>query len=288
MSSGSSQARLEGDDHPSTPYSTEAAFRVPIARDAHPDSLTPAASGSGFTDIPVTPTARGQLPPLVYHRPVSGPVVTGYRAPSIYYASPYPSAHPFHLLPPRNMVEASTQTEPETVDLLIRMAVDFASTNQNWSWPPGVTIETEDRLLVALRAIKKAGFHTLGAFLAHAFDNASVYNKHPTVYHTIASFLQAKNHAVDHHPAAIVDLIFHHKKLQDIVAGVRMEPNFTLPRYALNPVGPIPSPNATSDALLNWSLHCVMERVEKETKQLLQPRHGFLHRPNDRKKRTLA
>ncbi|KAF7371359.1 hypothetical protein MSAN_00772000 [Mycena sanguinolenta] len=145
----------------------------------------------------------------------------------------------------------------------------------------------EDRLLVVIRAIKKAGFATLGAFLAQAFRNDVVYNKHPTVYHTLSSFLQTKERSIAHHPVAIVDLIFRHRKSQEFVNGIAIDPNFLLPQYSLppssrsHPHAPLTSPNTTYNALVNWALHRMIERFEKETKELLQPHYGFLHRRKD-------
>ncbi|KAJ7479355.1 hypothetical protein B0H11DRAFT_2233788 [Mycena galericulata] len=158
---------------------------------------------------------------------------------------------------------------------------------KKFSWPKNMEITPEDRLLVILRAIKRAGFPTLGSFLFQVFQNDFVYNKHPTVYHTIAAFLQAKEHSVANHPIAIIDLIFRHRKSQEYVDGVPVEPNFVLPRYALppssraNPVLPIHCPNTTYNAMVNWALHRMIERFQKETKALLNPSRGFVHRPAD-------
>jgi hypothetical protein len=151
------------------------------------------------------------------------------------------------------MADQGTQTvheEDAVLDLRSQLALDFAGNifdgiipdtmiggrqRKAFNWPKGIEIGPEDRLLVVLRAIKKAGFSTLGSFFAQAFRNDIKYNKHPTVYLTIASFLQAKEHSAANHPIAIVDLIFQHRKSQDFNDGVALEPNFILPRYALPP-----------------------------------------------------
>ncbi|KAJ7314636.1 hypothetical protein DFH08DRAFT_926962 [Mycena albidolilacea] len=164
------------------------------------------------------------------------------------------------------------------------------------SWPPATPAQLhEDRILVVLRAIKKAGFPTLGAFLAALFCN-NEYNKHPTVYHTIAAFLRGQGTLVEHHPIAIIELTFHHRKTQEYVDGVPLEPNFSLPCYALPPSSrlipstPSNSPNTTHNALINWALQSIygylllqsmITRFEQETRELLQPSHGFMHRPTD-------
>ncbi|KAK7025899.1 hypothetical protein R3P38DRAFT_3193539 [Favolaschia claudopus] len=220
----------------------------------------------------------------------------------MYYPS-YP-IQPFRPPPPRKMTDAAMQTE-DVIDNLpsrTKMAIDFASDIFNgiiphtdvggrqrtkFHWPSGIEIAPEDRLLVVFRAVKKAGFPTLGAFFAQAFDNKIIYNKHPTVYHTLASFLQAKEHSVAHHPVAIVDLIFRHRKSQEFSKGSAVDPIFELPRYSLPPSARLDpdlhgaSANTTRNALINWALHRMIERIEKETRELLKSQHGFMHRPKD-------
>ncbi|KAK6995701.1 hypothetical protein R3P38DRAFT_2800870 [Favolaschia claudopus] len=121
-----------------------------------------------------------------------------------------------------------------------------------FKWPPGIEVSVEDRVLVVLRAIKRAGFSTLGEFLAELFRND--FNKHPTVYHTIASFLRAKEKRLQNHPIAIIKLIFEHRKSQDYIDGVPVEPNFEVPRYALPPSvrleALIPSPAENTTRLI--------------------------------------
>ncbi|KAK7023848.1 hypothetical protein R3P38DRAFT_2954526 [Favolaschia claudopus] len=311
MPSGPPKARFDAGEQPSTPYSLKSSFRVAMPRDSRSERSEEIATSSlDNSQTPVTPVP-GQIPfaahevrvpsewaSLVYTSPAHGPFVTGHTPQSIYYPVP--------LLPrptPREMADASIQTEAvEAVDPRNEMAIDFASNIFNgiipntevggrqrnkFRWPLGLKIGPEDRLLVVFRAIKMAGFPTFGAFLAQAFDNDATYNKHPTVYHTLASFLQAKERSHTNHPVAILDLIFRHKKSQEFVDGIAVEPNFTRPRYALppsiraKPLGSISSPNTTYNAMVNWSLQRMIERFEKETKQLLQPHHGFMHRPKD-------
>ncbi|KAJ7736001.1 hypothetical protein B0H14DRAFT_3097558 [Mycena olivaceomarginata] len=156
--------------------------------------------------------------------------------------------------------------------------IPSGSRRTRFQWPQGLDIVIEDRILVVLRAIKKAGFPTLGAFLAVLFcDNE--YNKHPTAYHTIATSLRGQGTLVEHHPIAIIELIFHHRKSQEYVDGVPLEPNFTLPH--LIPSIPSNSPNTTHNAMINWALQSMITHFEQETRELLQPSHGFMHRPTD-------
>ncbi|KAJ7183811.1 hypothetical protein C8R46DRAFT_1308852, partial [Mycena filopes] len=159
------------------------------------------------------------------------------------------------------------------------------SQRTQFQWPSGLEVATEDRILVILRAIKKAGFPTLGAFLAALFG--AEYNKYPTVYHTIAAFLRCQENLTEHHPIAIVELIFNHRKSQVYLDGAAVKPNFVLPCYALPPsdrlmaIIPSHTPNTTRNAMINWALHSMILRVEEETRELLQPSHGFMQRPED-------
>ncbi|KAJ6485289.1 hypothetical protein DFH09DRAFT_1339806 [Mycena vulgaris] len=168
---------------------------------------------------------------------------------------------------PRKMAEAGSQTD---LDPRIELALDFGSNlfdgiiagteiggrqRRQFTWPQSLEVKTEDRILIVLRALKKVGFPTLGSFLFEAFRNDVRYNKHPSVYHTLASFLQAKEHSPSNHPIAIVDLIFRHRKSQEYINWVPLEPNFVLPRYALPPsiraavIIPVRSPNTAHNAM---------------------------------------
>jgi hypothetical protein len=68
-------------------------------------------------------------------------------------------------------------------------------------------------------------------------------------------------------------LIFRHRKSQEYINGVPLEPNFTLPRYALPPstrataVIPLHCPNTTRNAMINWALLHMVERVQKERRK---------------------
>ncbi|KAJ7689943.1 hypothetical protein B0H17DRAFT_1180050 [Mycena rosella] len=158
------------------------------------------------------------------------------------------------------MVEAATQTTGAEAEPELSLAEKFASNifdgiipgteiggrqRRQFKWPQTLDITTEDRLLVA------------------------------------------QEHSAANHPITIVDLIFRHRKSQEYIDGVPVQPNFILPRYGLLPstrataIIPIHCPNTTRNAMINWALHCMIERFETETKILLQPVHGFLHRPGD-------
>ncbi|KAJ7714714.1 hypothetical protein B0H14DRAFT_3634493 [Mycena olivaceomarginata] len=90
-----------------------------------------------------------------------------------------------------------------------------------FKWPI-TDVTAEDRLLVVIRATRKAGFPTIGSFLAALFDRR--YNRHNSVYTSVASFLRGAEENPAHHPVAIVNLIFHHVKSQRWKAGSRRSP----------------------------------------------------------------
>jgi hypothetical protein len=90
------------------------------------------------------------------------------------------------------MADQGTQTvheEDAVLDLRSQLALDFAGNifdgiipdtmiggrqRKAFNWPKGIEIGPEDRLLVVLRAIKKAGFSTLGSFfLRRPFETTS-------------------------------------------------------------------------------------------------------------------
>ncbi|KAJ6626145.1 hypothetical protein B0H10DRAFT_2211336 [Mycena sp. CBHHK59/15] len=258
------------------------------------------ASASVLPATPLQPHAARSIEPGPLFTPLRPfyPETPYYTSRPLYYPAFYsPAMAPALPQPEPQLVEVAPQTD---VDLRATLALDFAGhifdgitpdtalggrQRRKFKWPKGLDVVTEDRILVVLGAIKKAGFPTLGSFLSGLFSNK--YNKHPTVYHSIAAFLQAKEHLSEHHPIAIIELIFRHRKSQEYIDGVPLEPNFIIPRYALPPsmrlTGTIPShcPNTTHNAMINWSLQCMIGRFEKENQELLQPCHGFLRRLDD-------
>ncbi|KAF8209931.1 hypothetical protein K438DRAFT_1753540 [Mycena galopus ATCC 62051] len=146
-----------------------------------------------------------------------------------------------------------------------------------------IIVTAEDRLLVVIRAIRKAGFPTIGSFLAAMFEER--HNKHESVYQSIAAFLNTTEGQIAHHPVAIINLIFHHTKSQRWTDKKVQEPSFSLPRHALRPTLRLrstlipPGSNSTRNALINWALNIVLERVDKEADLLIRPTHGFVRLP---------
>ncbi|KAJ7085341.1 hypothetical protein C8R43DRAFT_1142534 [Mycena crocata] len=210
----------------------------------------------------------------------------GYPPPHYGYAYPSPFAHmastPVLRSPP-------PLTDAEKLSLLLdNLAIEFGRDlfkgivpgssshvhvqKRVFKWPID-DVTTEDRILVVIRAIRKAGFPTIGSFFAALFER--LYAKHT----------RAGNNPA-HHPVAIVDLIFHHVKSQRWNAGIAEEPSFSLPRHALRPSLRMdrnlvpPGLNSTRNGLINWALNIILVRADKEANRLVDPAHGSVRLPN--------
>ncbi|KAJ6549419.1 hypothetical protein DFH09DRAFT_617961 [Mycena vulgaris] len=234
--------------------------------------------------------------PYPYYQPPFSPATPGsafiYHQPAYAYpvSSPFPQLAPAP--GPAMPASGDRGTDSFLADLAIAFAGDFfngiipetRSHHQKrvFEWPiAGVT--TEDRLLVVIRAIRKAGFPTIGSFLAALFERK--YNRHSSVYCSVAAFLRGAEDNSAHHPVAIVDLIFCHGKSQRWVDGIAEEPSFSLPRHALRPSLRLdrnlipPGSNSTRNGLINWALQRILERADKEANLLVDPIHGFVRLP---------
>ncbi len=135
--------------------------------------------------------------------------------------------------------------------------------------------------MVALRSLQKLGFPTIGAFMEALFGGH--YNTHRSVYQAITSFLKSSENNTLHHPAHLIDLIYQNPHAQ-IFNGIHnpQHPTFVLPRHALPsssrsiPIARVvEEEKSTRNALLNWALQIVLERVDKEAELLLEPSLGF-------------
>ncbi|KAJ7743636.1 hypothetical protein B0H16DRAFT_1727677 [Mycena metata] len=193
-----------------------------------------------------------------------GPPAPFALVPHPYYPSPFPYI-PITPIPAPPLLSAAFSPDTESDKWAIAFAGEFfngivpgtASGPQRraFKWPIDV-VTPEDRLLVVIRAIRKAGFPTIGSFLAALFERK--YNKHSSVYNSVASFLRGAEDNTAHHPVTIVDLIFHHTKSQRWTDRIAEEPSFSLPRYALRPSLRLdsnlipPGSNSTRNALIDF------------------------------------
>ncbi|KAJ7116291.1 hypothetical protein C8R46DRAFT_1264083 [Mycena filopes] len=234
------------------------------------------------TPIPVYPNQYYPTPwPYMAATPFA-------QVPHTHYSSPSPLAP----IPMHPLLSAPFNPNAEAERFAIAFAGEFFNgllagtpsgpTRRIFGWPMPV-VTTEDRLLVVIRAIRKAGFPTIGSFLAALF--ARKYSKHSSVYASVAAFLRGAEENSGHHVVAIVDLIFHHVKSQRWTTGVAQEPSFALPRYALRPSLRLdsnllpPGSNSARNGLIDWALKIVMDRTNKEANRLVDPIHGFVHLP---------
>ncbi|EIN09490.1 hypothetical protein PUNSTDRAFT_133283 [Punctularia strigosozonata HHB-11173 SS5] len=146
-------------------------------------------------------------------------------------------------------------------------------------------VSVEDRLLVVLRAIDRAGFRSIGALLNALF--AEHHSKHQAVFQGVASFLRCREHIPDPQlrPAAIVKAIFDHPKSQVYDNGKAQPPSWSfLPTYAKPPSQRSLTPGSNSsrkgilstrNSLLQWAITEVLATVDREMETLLRPEHGF-------------
>ncbi|KAK7695975.1 hypothetical protein QCA50_000615 [Cerrena zonata] len=134
----------------------------------------------------------------------------------------------------------------------------------------------EDRLLVVLRALKRAGFATLGDFLCTLFEDSG-YNTHPTVYMSISSFLN-RTSKEGTRPIDLVQRIHNHPKAQLLKDRKPSPPTFpSRPRYALPRAlrmgtmsASIPSSSTRND-ILDFALSEIVKVVDREAKSLATP-----------------
>ncbi|KAJ6503193.1 hypothetical protein C8R47DRAFT_1249402 [Mycena vitilis] len=146
-----------------------------------------------------------------------------------------------------------------------------------FQWPVETT--TEDRLLVAFRCMQHAGFETVGEYFLALLDHKD--NAHPTVYRSVAAFLQCQGKDARTHPVYLMEKIFRDPRSEKR-SGVDEGLKFDVPRYALPPSRrllpemPEPAENNTHNALINWALHVIVARWKQEADLLLDPVYGFV------------
>ncbi|KAF8161812.1 hypothetical protein K438DRAFT_307687 [Mycena galopus ATCC 62051] len=149
----------------------------------------------------------------------------------------HPQTQPYHIPSPFPQT-ASTDFPGPTLSDVEGLAIAFAeelfyginiipgtssseTTRAVFKWPIAA-VTTEDRFLVALRAIRKAGFPTIGSFLAALFEGG--YAKHASVSTSVAAFLRGAEKNPAHHPVNIVDQNFRHFKSQDWIGAFLWNP----------------------------------------------------------------
>lgn len=159
-----------------------------------------------------------------------------------------------------------------------------STSRARFQWPFEVT--PEQQLLLMIRCMRQAGFDNLGDFGLALLSKETQFSTNSPVALSLSAFIRCKSHDPRTHPVALVDLLYNHRFAQDYDDRVPVEPVFTLPRHALPPsqrlLPGLPSPNpdnTTRNALTNWSLLRVMERVDVEVPRLFEPTLGLVRTP---------
>lgn len=160
-----------------------------------------------------------------------------------------------------------------------------SSSRARFHWPFEVT--AEQQLLLMIRCMRQAGFDSLGDFGLALLSKETQFHTNSPVALSLSAFVRCKSQDSRTHPVALVDLLFNHRFAQEYVDHVPIEPAFTLPRYALPPSqrlrSSLPSlePHMTTrNALLNWSLMRVLDRIDVEVPRLFKPGLGLVRTPS--------
>ncbi|GBE87760.1 hypothetical protein SCP_1104370 [Sparassis crispa] len=95
------------------------------------------------------------------------------------------------------------------------------------------SLPVKERILLALRCLKRLGFSSIGEFFVQLFTPG--HNTHQEVYQTIAAFLRKRSRPGTH-PIDILRLIYNHKKSEVFEDGSAIPASFdSLPPYARSP-----------------------------------------------------
>ncbi|KAF9020429.1 hypothetical protein BDZ89DRAFT_1203583 [Hymenopellis radicata] len=178
----------------------------------------------------VLPATPAPLPLGMTWTPLASPATawTGYPTPGASYYSYYPYYPP---IPPSPLISsgsmsviraASNKPSPSRDDLAIAFAGNLFDglftpappgrrSRAKFKWPRR-QVTTEERLLVAFRALEMLGFPTIGAFISCVVGEK--FSVHQEVVQTVASFVQSSENNTDNHPHRIVDMIYRHHQSQ--------------------------------------------------------------------------
>ncbi|EIN10569.1 hypothetical protein PUNSTDRAFT_64567 [Punctularia strigosozonata HHB-11173 SS5] len=146
-------------------------------------------------------------------------------------------------------------------------------------------VQVEDRILVVLRAMQRAGFNSIGAFLKVYFEDEP--RVHQTVIQSVGAFLQQQNRDISERPINIIRMIYDHRQSQ-IHVNNRPQPMdmFFLPKYAVPPSRQLEAPItysaddlrliSTRNHMKAWAVSEVLAMVDHEADDLLDRRHGLM------------
>ncbi|GJF00901.1 hypothetical protein PsYK624_172050 [Phanerochaete sordida] len=133
--------------------------------------------------------------------------------------------------------------------------------------------DTEDKLLVFFRLLKRFGYSSLGEFLADLFGTR--HKEHAEVVHSLSAFLRQRSR-VGTRPADIVEKMFNHpqsERYHDRRPLCYVFPQ--VPRYARGPEARYRPGTVTStpelsarNSILQWSLNALLKEIDRETARL--------------------
>ncbi|KAJ7575672.1 hypothetical protein C8J56DRAFT_1063279 [Mycena floridula] len=153
-------------------------------------------------------------------------------------------------------------------------------------WPADTVDLKEKKLRTVFNCMHRAGFETLGGFLADVFDAEANYQD-TSVNKTIASFLECQELNPRYHPVAVVDNIYRNplsQKLHKHSKEATPDPIFTFPQHC-HPVDhstpPVTELNTTRNALLNWSAMQTIEHIDTEAAALCELKM-FTRKPQEK------
>lgn len=221
--------------------------------------------------------------PWTTHHPLGPPSYTPPAYPLSFSAPPTPS--PINISPNDLLCAQLERSFARNLFHGIVPNTTSSSSRARFHWPFEVT--PEQQLLLVIRCMRQAGFDNLGDFGLALLSKDAQFSTNSPVALSLSAFVRCKSQDPRTHPVALVDLLFNHRFAQEYVDRVPIEPAFTLPRHALPPSQRLlpalssPDPdNTTRNALMNWSLLRVLERVDVEVPRLFEPSLGLVRTPS--------
>ncbi|EIM91498.1 uncharacterized protein STEHIDRAFT_49670 [Stereum hirsutum FP-91666 SS1] len=221
--------------------------------------------------------------PWTTHHPLGPPSYTPPAYPLSFSAPPTPS--PANISPDDLLCAHLERSFARNLFHGIAPNTTSSSSRARFHWPFEVT--AEQQLLLVIRCMRQAGFDNIGDFGLALLSKDTQFSTNSPVALSLSAFVRCKSQDLRTHPAALVDLLFNHRFAQEYTDRVPIEPVFTLPRHALPPSQRLlpalssPDPdNTTRNALMNWSLLRVLERVDVEVPRLFEPSLGLVRTPS--------
>ncbi|KAK7046097.1 hypothetical protein VNI00_007098 [Paramarasmius palmivorus] len=151
--------------------------------------------------------------------------------------------------------------------------VDIPSRNSEvkpFEWPNWCN-SVDDRLLVAINCLRRAGFITIANFLATLLADET-YAKYQSVSISIANFVRGVGIDTREHPVSLLELLYYHRKARLLGQTVvdEYDVDFTVPPY-VRPSSDGSSQNSTTQhKIMDWALQKVIKHVDREANTLTE------------------